>query len=336
LSRPQLMALDGQPGYVQVGQDVPTIIATQVDPITGTTNSIQYRSVGLILEVIPRISPDGLVVMQITANKSEVGPEGEGIPIFISPAGAVLRAPRIEVTQARTTISALTGQTVVLGGLIQTRKGDVHRRVPIISDIPLIGNFFRYDSVQEERRELLIVLTPQIIYNKLDSDLVKQIESSRMSWCLSDVVNIHGEAGLRSRCDEWFDGETEAVYPNYIPQDGELMSMPSDQLNSTLGPMLQTIEPAPAGSQVPGRIESLPTPPAPMSPLPTPPPPTESYSPTSQIPPQPLPPPDAAPMMLEPTNASAVAPANLQVESTKMDIHEAFNSQPMLLPETDN
>jgi len=222
LSRPQLMALDGQPGQVQVGQDVPTILATTIDPIAGTTNTITYRQVGLILQVVPRISPDGLVVMQITANKSEVGPEIEGIPISISPAGAVLRAPRIEVTQAITTVSALSGQTVVLSGLMQTRKSDVHRRVPIIADIPLIGDLFRYDSVAEERRELLIILTPQIIYNKMDSDLVKQIESSRMSYILSDVIAVHGEAGLRSRCDEWADGETEAVFPNYVPEEGFL------------------------------------------------------------------------------------------------------------------
>ena len=75
------------------------------------------------------------------------------------------------------------------------RREDVHRRVPLLADIPLIGDLFRYDSVAEQRTELLIIMTPQIIYNKLDSDLVKQIESSRMSWILSDVVNLHGEAG---------------------------------------------------------------------------------------------------------------------------------------------
>jgi hypothetical protein len=171
---------------------------------------------------VPRISPDGLVVMQIVANKSEVGPESEGIPISITPGGVPLRAPRIEIAQAITTVSALSGQTVILSGLMQTRKSDVHRRVPIVADIPLIGNLFRFDSVFEERRELLIILTPQIIYNKLDSDLVKQIESSRMSWILSDVVNLHGEAGLRSRCDEWFEGEAESVFPNYVPEEGVL------------------------------------------------------------------------------------------------------------------
>ncbi len=138
---------------------------------------------GLILQVVPRISPDGLVVMQITANKSQVSNDA-GIPISISTNGQVVTAPRIDVSQALTTVSALSGQTVVLGGLLETTKSDVHRRVPIIADIPLIGDLFRYDSVTEERRELLIILTPQIIYNKMDSDLVKQIESSRMSWIL--------------------------------------------------------------------------------------------------------------------------------------------------------
>ncbi|MEX0642530.1 MAG: secretin N-terminal domain-containing protein, partial [Pirellulales bacterium] len=336
LSRPQLMALDGQPGYVQVGQDVPTITATQVDALSGTINSITYRQVGLILEVIPRISPDGLVVMQITANKSEVGPEIEGIPISVSPAGAVLRAPRIEVTQARTTISALSGQTVVLGGLIQTRKGDVHRRVPIISDIPLIGNFFRYDSVSDERRELLIVMTPQIIYNKLDSDLVKQIESSRMSWCLSDVVNVHGEAGLRSRCDEWFDGETEAVYPNYVPQDGELLPLPGNQMTPTYGPVMQmpVIE---SDGSIPGGVEMLPMPSVPAaSPLPTPPPPTESQPGVPLIPPQPVPPQDAQPMSLDGLDGSAFAPSGHHESDAKFDLRAAFNTEPRRLPEAES
>ncbi|MCI0332699.1 MAG: hypothetical protein L0228_05710 [Planctomycetes bacterium] len=247
LSRPQLMALDGQQGQVLVGQDVPTIQQTNFDQFGGTINTIQYRSVGLILQLVPRISPDGLVVMQISAEKSEVGPEIEGIPISISTNGQILRAPRIERTNAITTVSALSGQTVVLSGLLQTRKSDIHRRVPIIADIPLIGDLFRFDSVAEERRELLIILTPQIIYNKLDSDLVKQIESSRMSWILSDVVNLHGEAGLRSRCDEWFEGECESVYPNFVPEEG-LLPLSGGQMLSV------------EGESVIPEYESLPTP----------------------------------------------------------------------------
>jgi type II secretion system protein D len=257
LSRPQLMALDGQPGQVQVGQNVPRIVATNIDQFGNQTNSIVPEPVGLILQVVPRISPDGLVVMQITANKSEVGPEAEGIPISVSSTGQVLRSPRIDVTQALTTVSAMSGQTVVLGGLLQTRKIDVHRRVPLIADIPLIGSLFRYDSAFEERRELLIILTPQIIYNKCDADLVKQIESSRMSYILSDVIALHGEAGLRSRCDEWYDGEMESVYPGCVPEEGLLPLSPGHSTfeeAATAVPLL-----APSTGQ-PTQTEPLPPP----------------------------------------------------------------------------
>ena len=101
---------------------------------------------GLILGVTPRISPDGLVVMEIDAEKSEVGPEAEGIPISISASGQVIRSPRINTTTAQTTVSANSGQTVVLGGLITKSKAEIHRKVPLLGDMPLLGRLFRYDG----------------------------------------------------------------------------------------------------------------------------------------------------------------------------------------------
>ena len=235
LSRPQIMALDGQTGLVQVGQRVPRITATSLTQF-GQTNSIVYEPVGIILQVTPRISPDGLVVMQIGAEKSEVGTEAEGIPISVSASGQIVRAPRINATTAFTTVSALSEQTVVLSGLLTSRQFDIHRQVPLLGDIPLIGDLFRYDSVSKQRTELLIILTPKIVYNKLDSDIQKQIESSRMSWCISDVVKLHGDAGLRSRCDQWNDNETEAVYPNYIPKEGEMLPISPESATPMQGP----------------------------------------------------------------------------------------------------
>ena len=312
LSRPQLMALDGQPGQIQVGQNVPRILATAVDPLAGTVNTITYEPVGLILQVLPRISPDGLVVMQITANKSEVGPEAEGIPISISPTGQVLRAPRIEITQALTTVSALSGQTVVLGGLLQTRKFDVHRRVPLIADIPLIGDLFRYDSVAEERRELLIILTPRIIYGKQDADLVKQIESSRMSWILSDVINLHGEVGVRSRCDEWQDADIESVFPNLVPEEG-LLPLSEPRFAPVDGHVLDV----PACEPL---IVPLPEMPAGELPL--------------------TPPPPVAPSALEPQAASqpsgeAADRYGYVDTAARQDAPRAYYSAPLMLPEAE-
>ncbi len=91
LARPQLTTLNNQTAYVQVGQHVPTVAAVSLTNF-GQTNSITYYDVGVILQVTPRISPDGMVVMEIDAIRSEVGPESEGIPISITNTGGVIRA----------------------------------------------------------------------------------------------------------------------------------------------------------------------------------------------------------------------------------------------------
>jgi type II secretion system protein D len=249
LSRPQIMALDAQPSILQVGQNVPTITSTSLTQF-GQVNSITYTPVGLILNLVPLISlADNKVVITITANKSEVGAETEGIPISISTEGQILRAPRIENTTAFSTVSAMDGQTIVLGGLLTTRKLDVHRRVPLIADIPLIGDLFRFDSVGEERRELLIILTPRIVRKPEDAERLKQIESSRMSWVLGDVVALNGPAsGLRSRCDEWYESEVGGVYPTYIPQEGELCPTCEPNAIPIEGPLTPIIQPSPASS----------------------------------------------------------------------------------------
>ena len=222
LSRPQIMALDNQQGFVTVGQSVPIIVDVNQNQFGQIRSAVQYRDVGIILTVRPRISPDGLVVMFVDANKSELGSELEGVPISISPNGQVVRQPIIDQTRATTTIAAYDGQTVVLSGLLSKNQFDVHRRVPLLADIPLLGDLFRYDAVAVQRSELLIILTPKVMRSRLDMDMLKQEESARMSWCLADVVDLQGNVGMRSRFDEWQDSETEAIYPDYVPQEGEL------------------------------------------------------------------------------------------------------------------
>ena len=64
---------------------------------------------------------------------------------------------------AETTVSALNGQTLVLGGLITKVKSETHRRVPLLADIPVLGHLFRYDNVQNRRTELLIIMTPRVL-----------------------------------------------------------------------------------------------------------------------------------------------------------------------------
>lgn len=225
LSRPQVMTLDNQSAYIQVGQTVPRINGTTTNQTGQLINTLNDVAVGLVLGVTPRISPDGLVVMEIDAERSRVGPEAEGIPVSVAPNGDVLRSPRIDRILAQTTVSAVSGQTVVLGGLITKEKTDIHRRAPILSSIPVLGHLFRYDQIATRRTELLIIMTPHVVRNEEDATKIRQVEAARMSWCLADVEKIHGEMGLRTRGDEWYDAETNVIYPDMSPT-GEHIAPP--------------------------------------------------------------------------------------------------------------
>ncbi|MBX9789876.1 MAG: hypothetical protein K2Y37_13245 [Pirellulales bacterium] len=215
LSRPQVMTLDNQPAFIQVGQRVPRVTNVVSNALTGINSAIELMNVGLILGVTPRISPDGTVVMELDAERSALGPISEGIPIAVSPLGIPVLSPRVDTTVAQTTISAADGQTVVLGGLITKTITKKSRRVPYLSDIPLVGMLFRYDFDQVLRSELLIILTPHVIRNEADANAVKQAEAARISWCLADVERIQGPTGIYRRGESEIDGDgTVVVYPD--------------------------------------------------------------------------------------------------------------------------
>jgi general secretion pathway protein D len=254
LSRPQIMTLDNQPAFIQVGQRVPRITSVSVN-LGIQNNAITLENVGLILGVTPRISPDGLVVMEIDAEKSEVGPESEGVPIFVNTTGQVVRSPRFNTSVAQTTVSAANGQTIILGGLIAKSKTDFSRRAPFLSDIPVVGHLFRYDSTATTRRELLIIMTPRVVRTQQDSELIKQVESARMSWCLSDVMRIHGPSGLRTRKDHFANDETLVIYPDQDPNGEGMPHMVEEEGVHHMLPGGELVMP---GGAIPEQIMSTP------------------------------------------------------------------------------
>lgn len=258
LSRPQLRTLDNQPGFVQVGQRVPTIQNTTLNSF-GQTNSVMLENVGLILGVTPRISPEGMVVMELDAEKSDISSTSQGIPISISANGEAIYAPIFNVTQASTTVSAADGETIIIGGLITKSTNSVHRRIPMISDVPVLGNLFRYDSVIDERTELLIILTPHVIRNPLDAEKLKQIEAARMHWTAADVVELTGDQQLLGSIDpsHVLNADTEVIFPDTNPR-GEWIA-PEPTMGQTLTPAPQFLpEPLPGSSFSPGAEGGLP------------------------------------------------------------------------------
>ena len=231
LSRPQVLTLDNQSAFIQVGQRVPRITGSTITQI-GQQNTITLENVGLILGVTPRISPEGNVTMEIDAEKSEVGPESEGIPVSATSDGTVVRSPRINVASAQATVSAADGETIVLGGLISTKRKEHHRKVPWLGDIPIVKYLFRYDSVSTSRTELLIILTPHVLRSEADMERLKQTEMARMSWCASDVFNLHGEIIGEPLMGSMFlnslqDNDVEVIYPHEDPRGQRILELPT-------------------------------------------------------------------------------------------------------------
>lgn len=192
LSRPQIRTLDNQQAMIQVGQQVPIVDGVNIST-TGSSNPVvRQDQAGIILRVTPRISPDEVIVMEVAAEKSAFIP-GLGVPVFTDmKTGGVIRSPVKDVITAQTTVSIPNGQTIVLGGMITSTDDVIERKVPGLGDLPVIGHAFRHDIATTRRTELLIFLTPRIVHNSLDSEMIKQIEASRISFCEGCAERVHG------------------------------------------------------------------------------------------------------------------------------------------------
>jgi general secretion pathway protein D len=281
LSRPQVMTLDTVAAFVQVGALVPRISSvTGGSTVAAPTISTTDYPTGLIMRVQPRTNQDGLILMDVQVERSTVGPEATGIPVGFSATGDVIRSPIINTTRAETRISAYDGQTVVFAGLISKSRSSRSRRIPFLADIPLVGNLFKFDTEAETRSELLVVMTPRIVRDPEDVEMINQIESARMSWCLADVVNMHGVSGLSEGNGLWGPACSPMIYPDVAPcvepgvgQDGIQLNpgesligngamepstqpTPASSMTSPMQPGTQVIEPIPLGLMSSGSVET--------------------------------------------------------------------------------
>jgi type II secretion system protein D len=228
LSRPQIMTLDNQLANIHVGQSIPYVSGTNVLATGIISNSVLYKDVGVQLQVTPRISPDGRVLMRVIPEVSSVAPTSINL-------GNGTLATAFNVQNITTTVSAQDGETVALGGLIQRRDEKNENKIPWFGDLPFVGSAFRYRTQTKAKTELLVILTPHIVRSRADADRVLAEESRRMDYILEDVVRTHGLSGMEP-----------VLHPNaYAPLPGKggvdgclpspLMqpSMPVDRLLGT-------------------------------------------------------------------------------------------------------
>lgn len=191
LSRPQVRTTHNNEAYVTVGQQVPITNGVTLTAQGIAQPNITQQQTGITLRVTPRITPDGMIAMNVFADKSSLAPTG--VPIFVNATtGDTVNSPIINQSQAVTTVNVPNGQTIVIGGMITKSDGTLERKVPWLGDLPLIGKAFRYDGNTTSRTELLIFLTPRIVMSDIDSELIKQVESERIHFIESEAEQLHG------------------------------------------------------------------------------------------------------------------------------------------------
>ena len=158
ISSPKIMVLNNHTGMIQIGDQVPVIVRSSQG--TGgenapVVNNVEFRDTGVILNITPQINAGGLIVLEIEQEVSEVAEtKSSGID-----------SPTIQQRKIKTTVAIQNGETIALGGLIRETSTNSKSGIPILKDIPLLGNLFSTTSKVKRRTELIILITPRIVNN---------------------------------------------------------------------------------------------------------------------------------------------------------------------------
>ena len=151
LSRPKVITIDGEKAVISQGIEIP--YSSVVSTTGATTASVQFKKAELKLEVTPRTTKDGYIIMNIALKQD--------VPDF----GNVINGqPPIQTKEVKSKVIAKDGTTIVIGGVLEKQEGNGESGVPILRSIPLLGWLFKYQYKQIDNKELLIFITPKIVY----------------------------------------------------------------------------------------------------------------------------------------------------------------------------
>ena len=166
LGEPSITIDDNELGKLFVGQQVPVPDSSLTSAqLGGQSTTIKYKDVGVVLEVTPHINSDGDVQLKIHTESSTVE---AGVTVL---GGAVFNTANF-----RTEVTAKTGQTLLLGGIIQKQSSDILRKTPVLGDVPVVGWGFKKKDKSTHEVELMVFLKPTVVHSAEDS---RQLQSDQ-------------------------------------------------------------------------------------------------------------------------------------------------------------
>lgn len=163
LSAPKLVVLNNHEAALQVGDQVPVVTQSSVSTVgqnSPIVNSVDLKDTGVILRVTPRANVSGRVLLEVTQEVSDV------VPTTTSS----INSPTIEQRKFSSVVAVRDGQTIALGGLITDSKTRTSTGIPLLRDIPVLGNLFGSDDHNTTRTELIVLITPHVIRSSDESE----------------------------------------------------------------------------------------------------------------------------------------------------------------------
>lgn len=162
ISAPSVIATDSIPALINVGTEVPTLASQAIAPGVQTggnsvfTNTVQNRNAGVSLNVVARVVPSGIVTLVISQEVSS--------PIAPA-ASSAIQSPSFSKRNVTTQVTIEDGDTIAIGGIIQESYTDSTSGIPFLSKLPGVGPLFGTKSTSKERTELVVFMTPRVIYD---------------------------------------------------------------------------------------------------------------------------------------------------------------------------
>ena len=149
LARPNITTVQGHEALINIGAEVPVPRVSTSNSVT--TSGIEYREAGIILRYTPRVTADGSIVARVHTEVST--------PVYVDD----LKAYRFQKRSADTTVRLRNGETMVIGGLIDSDESRSLAKIPFLGDIPVLGAFFRSVRMSKTETELMIFLTAHVL-----------------------------------------------------------------------------------------------------------------------------------------------------------------------------
>ncbi|GMV44659.1 MAG: hypothetical protein AMXMBFR66_00570 [Pseudomonadota bacterium] len=240
LANPSVMARNGESASIQVGSEVPVVSSQQTTGTTtavptpgggtslqtGVLQTIQYRSTGVILKVRPVIHAGGRIDLDVEQEVSSASATLSG----------VTASPTIATRRISTKLSTVDGATVLLGGLMQETASNGDTGVPLLKDVPLLGNLFRSRNDTRDRTELVVLITPYVIADEFEARAITESFRRQYPWDASTPAQslrpprATGDAAPPAGA---IDAPAAAARPYRLPPPGEAASAPATAAPTT-------------------------------------------------------------------------------------------------------